>query len=491
MDNEFYQQRREKAEALRREGVFPYGGKFACSQGIKALRDEFVLDKAVSVAGRVVAMRRHGKAGFLDIRDRDEKIQVYLRPGDLSRGAEVAKFLDVGDIIGVRGETFRTRTDEPTIKAQELVMLAKSLRVLPEKWHGLKDVEIRYRQRYLDLIANSRAKEIFILRSKVITAIRDFLNRRGFLEVETPMLQFIPGGAAGRPFETYHNVFDSRMFLRIAPELYLKRLLVGGMERVYEINKSFRNEGVSTRHNPEFTMLEAYAAYGDYRDMMNLVREIIVHVGGALGLGEKIEYQGNTIDLGGEWAERSFADAVRERFGILPEDTTEEMVKKLAARGRKVDAKLSRSQVVRIVEDLLQEEGASSPVFLTDYFSALCPLAKNKKDNPYISERFELFIGGMEVANAYSELNDPLEQKQRFLRELKDNCPGGEKCVAAADDRGRIDRDFVRALEYGMPPAGGLGVGIDRLVMLFANQPSIREVILFPHLKPECSMLQK
>ncbi|MDP1852766.1 MAG: lysine--tRNA ligase [Candidatus Omnitrophota bacterium] len=473
---EIYNQRVNKLAELRGCGIEPFGAKFLKTSQIKIIKDNFKAGEAVSLSGRVIALRSHGKASFLDLRDGSgDKIQVYLKEDTLTQdGKAIFKNLDIGDFIGVNGETFITRTQEPTVKADKITLLSKSLRPLPEKWHGLKDIEIRYRQRYLDLIANHPVREIFLARSRIISAIRRFLDEKGFLEVETPMLQFIPGGAAGKPFKTYHEEFNADMYLRIAPELYLKKLLVGGFEKVYEINRSFRNEGISTRHNPEFTMLEVYLAYADYQDMMKLVADIILYVAKELGCGDKITYQDKVIDLSLPWKEKSFTEAMKDKFDINADDHTELIVEKLIKHGRKVEKGLSRSQVVRIAEELLQEEGVGSPVFLTDYFSALCPLAKNKKESPHISERFELFIGGMEVANAYSELNDPIEQKKRFEEELGGNPKDG-----------KIDLDFINALEYGMPPAGGLGIGIDRMVMLFTNQPSIRDVILFPHLRPE------
>lgn len=470
---EIYTQRLEKIAYLRSLGINPYGNNFLAGGKIKELRDKFSAGSIYSVCGRVMAIRSHGKTTFLDIRDSTDKIQIYVKADALKEGKAAFENLDLGDFLGAKGEAFLTKTNEPTIKADEITILSKALKPLPEKWHGLKDVEIRYRQRYLDLIANPEVRKIFLTRSRIISAIRKFLDAGGFLEVETPMLQFIPGGAAGKPFKTYHEEFNADMYLRIAPELYLKKLLVGGFEKVYEINKSFRNEGVSTRHNPEFTMLEVYSAYGDYKEMMTLCSDIIRNAAKEVLGTDKLSYQGKAIDLGLPWIERSFAEAVKESFGISPDDSAEVMFQKLSQKGRHLEGKLSRSQIVRIVEDLLSQNEADKPVFFTDYFSALCPLAKNKKDDPYISERFELFISGMEVANAYSELNDPVEQKKRFLEEV------GE------DSKGKIDHDFVTALEYGMPPAGGLGIGIDRLVMLFTDQPSIRDVILFPHLRPE------
>ncbi|MBI4972927.1 MAG: lysine--tRNA ligase, partial [Candidatus Omnitrophica bacterium] len=359
---------------------------------------------------------------------------------------------------------------------EDFQVLAKALRPLPEKWHGLKDIDARYRQRYLDLIANPEVKEVFLLRAKIIRSIREFLDGQRFLEVETPMMHSIPGGAAGRPFKTHHNEYDLDLYLRIAPELYLKRLLVGGLDKVYEINRSFRNEGVSQRHNPEFTMLEAYAAYANYEDMMQLAEGLIVQAAkDTLGKAEFV-YQGKNVNLALPWKRCSFAEMVKEKFGILPGEEIEVMLKKLQAKGFAKEAKrLTRSQVAKVIEEILEQEMSANPTFVTDYFTEFCPLARTKKDNPLLSERFELYIAGIEVANAYSELNDPLEQKERFESELKD---------LKADEKKNLDEDYCLALEHGMPPAGGLGIGIDRLVMLLSNQPSIRDVILFPLLRP-------
>lgn len=475
--NEIINQRIEKLKTFRESGIDPYGQKFVKTCSIKELLASFKENEKVVLAGRLMAKRKHGKVCFSDLRDQDARLQLYVRMGDPLAEKEFELFnkLDIGDIVGVQGETFKTHTGEPTLKVTHFTLLSKSLRPLPEKWHGLKDIQIRYRQRYVDLISSPEVKEIFVLRSKIVSAIREFLNQRGFLEVETPMMHTIPGGAAGRPFKTHHNEYDMDLFLRIAPELYLKRLIVGGFEKIYEINRSFRNEGVSTRHNPEFTMLELYAAYCDYEDMMKMTEEIFAHVAKNVLGKAQFEYQGKTIDFSPPWPRRSFAQVVKEKFDINPEDDTQIMVEKLKKKGRPVEDRLTRSQIVRMVEETLAEEDLTQPIFFTDYFSILCPLAKNKKDNPLISDRFELYVAGMEVANAYSELNDPVEQKARLLEELKE-----------AEARGRcLDEDFVEALEYGMPPTGGLGIGIDRMVMLFLNQPSIRDVILFPLLRPE------
>ena len=473
--NDIIRQRIDKLSSLREKGINPYPNKFLRTHLINELIEGFAENKEVCVGGRIVAKRKHGKACFSDLKDFTGKIQVYVQLNIVGEeNFSVFGELDIGDFVGVQGELFTTRTGEATIKVKEFVVLSKSLRPLPEKWHGLKDVQVRYRQRYLDLIANHTIKEVFLMRSKIIAAIRQFLDKKEFIEVETPMLHALPGGAAGKPFKTFHNEYDMELYLRIAPELSLKRLLVGGFEKVYEINRSFRNEGISPRHNPEFTMLEIYSAYDNYADMMVLVKEIILHVAKEVVGKTKLNFQGKEVDLSGDWQERSFAKAVKEKFDVFPEDDANTIVEKLKKKGKKIEDRLSRMQIVRLVEEFLQEAQPSAPMFFTDYFTILCPLAKTKKDNPLLSERFELFIAGMEVANAYSELNDPQEQKKRFLEEIGE----GE-----ADKK--LDEDYILALEYGMPPAGGLGIGIDRLVMLFLDQPSIKDVILFPLLRPE------
>jgi lysyl-tRNA synthetase class 2 len=445
--------------------------------------DNFVENKEVFLAGRMMALRSHGKAIFADLKDPTGKIQIYLKEDIVGREQFVLfEKIDIGDILGIKGTTFKTQTGELTLKVLEFTFLSKSLRPLPEKWHGLKDIELKLRQRYLDLIVNEELKRTFLLRSRVISGIRSFLDSRGYLEVETPILQAIPGGAAGRPFQTHHNEFDLDLYLRIAPELYLKRLLVSGLEKVYEINKSFRNEGISTRHNPEFTMLEVYTAYVDYQDMMDLAEELIVYLAKEILGTSRITYQSQEVDLTPPWKRRSFAQALKTKFDINPEDEVEEWVRKIREKGGQISTNLdtkfksiTRSQIVRLAEELLQTESEYDPVFFTDYFASTCPLAKRKKDNPLLTERFELFISGIEIGNAYSELNDPIEQKKRFEEELR-TLDSGPRI---------IDEDFLKALEYGMPPAGGLGIGIDRLAMLFTDQSSIRDVILFPLLKPK------
>jgi len=476
--NEIVQQRKLKLQALQQQGLVAYQSAQNKPTDIIAELADFQEGKAVNFCGRLMAKRLHGKVCFADLRDPTGRIQLYIK-GDIIGADNFVLFdnVDIADIISVEGELFKTHTGEPTVKVKNFAVLCKALMPLPEKWHGLKDVEVRYRQRYLDLISNEEVKKVFEQRSDIVRAIRTYLDKEGFQEVETPMMHNIAGGAAGRPFKTHHNEYDMDLYLRIAPELYLKRLIVGGLGKVYEINRSFRNEGVSTRHNPEFTMLETYTAYANYEDMMRLAQGLITHVAKEVLGTTKITYQGKEIDLGGEWARKSFAEMVKERFGIEPSDEPEEMLKKIQAHGLAKDkTRLSRSQVSKIIEDILEQDMSVNPTFVVDYFASMSPLAQTKKSNPLISERFELYICGMEVGNAYSELNNPLEQKKRFEEEIKDLEPGEKK---------NVDEDYVLALEHGMPPAGGLGLGIDRLVMLLTDQPSIRDVILFPLLRPE------
>ncbi|MFA6281335.1 MAG: lysine--tRNA ligase, partial [Candidatus Omnitrophota bacterium] len=382
---------------------------------------------------------------------------------------------DMGDIVGVKGKLFKTHTGEPTILVDELKLLSKIILPLPEKWHGLKDVEVRYRQRYLDLISNPEVMATFQKRSRIISLVRDFFNKLNYVEVETPMLHTIAGGAAGRPFLTHHNANDCDVYLRIAPELYLKRLLVGGFDRVYEMNRSFRNEGTSARHSPEFTMLEAYCAYHNYDYMMKICEDLfsslMMEINGSLIL----DYQGLKIDFTPPWQRISFAKIFQDEFGILPDDSEEAFLQKINSKLQSNSKALSRTQVLNITEELIEKHyPKDKPAFIMDFFTWTSPLAKKKKDNPNLVERFELFIAGLEVANAYSELNDPIEQKERFEAQMKEEEELPKK----------IDNDFLISLEYAMPPATGLGIGIDRLVMLLLNQPSIRDVILFPLLKP-------
>lgn len=479
--NDLIRQRISKLEALKEGGIEPYGRGFPNLFSINELVKELSAvshqpsAKEYTVAGRIMAMRSHGKSVFCDIKDQGAKIQIYIKEDVVGKDRfAIFEKIDIGDIIGVKGELFKTRTGEPTIKVTDFTLLSKSLRPLPEKWHGLKDVETRFRQRYVDLIANEEVKNIFYARSKIVAKIRQFLDERGYLEVETPMMHPIPGGAAGKPFKTHHETLDMDLFLRIAPELYLKKLLVGGFEKVYEINRSFRNEGISIRHNPEFTMLEVYTAYSDCEGVMNLTEALIRSVAKEVLGKEELEYQGQKIDLT-KWERVSFAKLMKENFDISPDDDTKTWVGKLKKKGVELEkGVVSRTQILNIIGDLIEPTAKTHPVFVIDLFTELCPLAKKKKDNPLLADRFELFIGGMEVANAYSELNDPIEQRKRF-----------EEQAGPDNIEHKIDEDFLRALEYGMPPAGGLGIGIDRLVMIFTNSASIREVILFPQLRPE------
>jgi len=477
MSDDILDLRIKKIDDLKKQGVCLYGGSFPRKNTAKWIKENFAENVEVSSAGRIMALRAHGKSIFGDIKDITGRVQFYIKKDNVGDDVfEILKKLDIGDIIGIKGEMFLTRTQEPTIKANAVELLSKGMRPLPEKWHGLKDVEVRYRKRYLDLISNENVKDVFIKRSKIVKEIRRYLDDQDYLEVETPMMHSLAGGAAGKPFKTHLDALDIDLSLRIAPELYLKKLLVGDLERVYEINRSFRNEGLSTKHNPEFTMLEVYTAYADYKNMMELVKGIFMHIADNVMGTRDLVFGDQTIDLN-NWEEVSFADLMRDNFDINPDDSELEWLDKLKKKDVKVElkeGKISRTFILNLISDLIEEKlQTNHPVFITDIYTELCPLAKKKKDNPLLSERFELFMGGMEIANAYSELNDPTEQRERFLLQAKDEC----SC--------KIDESFVEALEYGMPPAGGLGIGIDRMVMLFTNQTSIKDVILFPQLKPE------
>lgn len=434
----------------------------------------FAEDRQVSLAGRIISKREHGRSIFAHISDYSGKIQIYLRKQELGDNFDIFKKLDIGDIVGFCGKLFRTRTGEPTVLITNLTLLSKSLLPLPEKWHGLKDVEIRYRQRYLDCIANPEVRNVFIKRSWIISLIRMFLSSYDYIEVETPILQFIPGGASGEPFKSFHNATDSEVYLRIAPELYLKRLLVGGFDRVYELGKNFRNEGISRRHSPEFTMLEAYCAYEDYNYMMKLCEDLFCLLVEKLYNSKIITYQGREIDFTPPWQRLSFVDIFKQEFEVAYDDPQEEILKKVEKK-LKLPHGLSRSQILNITEDFIEKNyPKNKPIFIVDYFKWMSPLAKCKRNNPYVAERFELFIGGFEVANAYSELNDPIEQEERLKRQLETEEELPKK----------IDKDFILSLKYAMPPATGLGIGIDRIVMILLDKPSIKDVILFPLLKP-------
>jgi len=437
----------------------------------------------VRIAGRVVALRHHGKTCFAHLMDYTGRIQLYARADQLGDDYVAFTDLDVGDYIGVTGQLFRTRTGELTVAVKSFTFLAKSLRPLPEKWHGLRDVETRYRQRYVDLIVNPEVREIFLLRSRLVTALREFLDGRGFVEVETPMMQPIPGGAVARPFVTHHNALDVDLYLRIAPELYLKRLVVGVFDRVYEINRNFRNEGVSTQHNPEFTMCEFYQAYADYTDLMELTEELFVHLAQTLKGTLTLPWGDETIDLKPPWRRVSFFGAISERLGttVTPAAALADFRARIEEARAAIALAEGRAPAIESWKDCFEtlvEPTLVQPTFVTDFPIELSPLSKRKREDPRLVDRFELFVGRRELANAYSELNDPVDQRERFLQQAAERQRGD-------DEAHWLDDDYVRALEYGMPPTAGEGIGIDRLVMLFANQPSIREVILFPHLRPE------
>jgi lysyl-tRNA synthetase class 2 len=438
-------------------------------------------DVEVSVAGRVITLRPMGKALFAHLQDATGKLQIYLRQDIVGEDSfkDFEEIVDPGDILGVRGRLFRTNTGELTVEVKEWVLLAKSLHPLPEKWHGLKDVEVRYRQRYLDLIANERARRVFFLRSRLISEIRRFLDSKGFLEVETPILQPIASGANAKPFITYHNYLEQNLYLRIAPELYLKRLIVGGINRVYELGKNFRNEGVDTTHNPEFTMLEFYCAYWDYKDLMVFTEELFSYLLNQLMGGLKITYQGKELDFTPPFKRYRYFELLEEKTGKDKDFFLRDVegLRKLAKEiGVPKAETLTHAKLIDKVFDLLVEDELWGPCFVIDFPKLLSPLAKTHREDPDLVERFELFVAGKEIANAYTELNDPMEQRERFLEQLKEKEMGDEEAMA-------MDEDFIRALEYGMPPTAGEGIGIDRLVMLLADVDSIREVILFPALR--------
>jgi lysyl-tRNA synthetase class 2 len=481
------QQRRQKLEKLRKRGIDPYPSSYERShttrQALELLerqeKKSQTRTKAVSLAGRLTAMRRMGKTSFADLRDSEGKIQLCVYKDRLDKKAlELFQDLDIGDIIGVSGKLFRTRTGEPTLDVESFTMLAKSLQPLPEKWHGLADVETRYRQRYLDLIANAPAREVFQVRSQAIAAIRQFLNKRGFIEVETPVLQPSAGGALATPFTTHHNALDQDFYLRIALELHLKRLVVGGFDKVYEIGRIFRNEGVSTQHHPEFTMLESYQAYADYNDVMAMLEEMVSSVSQEVLGTTKIKFGEDNIDFKPPWKRLTLRQAVNKYSGIdfVKYPTADGLREKMRSLKIEADPQKNWAKLVdELIKDFVRPK-LIQPTIIFDYPLSMSPLAKTKPGEERVVERFQAIAGGLEIANAYTELNDPLEQRERFEEQLKERQTDDE-------ERWTIDEDYLLALEYGMPPAGGLGVGIDRLIMLFTNQPAIREVILFPQLR--------
>jgi len=477
--------RRDKFSKLKKQSKNPFDvttfHKSSNSKDITNNFEEFE-GKDAKIAGRIISKRDMGKASFMDILDESGKIQVYLKVNDIGEDEfkEINSLWDIGDIVGVEGFVFKTRRGEISVHAKKLTLLAKSFLPLPEKFHGLQNTDTRYRQRYLDLIASPEVKEDFINRSKIIKSIRAFLDSRNFIEVETPMLNVIPGGAAARPFVTHHNTLDMDLYLRIAPELYLKRLIVGGMEKVYEIGRLFRNEGMSTKHNPEFTTIELYEAYSDYKDMMTLTEELIRNCARVIGKTELLEYQGEKIDVFAPFERLTMLEAVKkytgEDFSSCVEDRNKaaSMAAKLGVDCKPMD--LWGDILNKVFEEKV-EENLVQPTFIYDYPVEVSPLTKRKAEAPYLVERFELFITRREIANAYSELNDPVDQRERFKRQMEMRNAGDEEA-------NMIDEDFITALEYGMPPTGGLGIGIDRLVMLLTDSPSIRDVIIFPTMKP-------
>jgi lysyl-tRNA synthetase class 2 len=493
--NEQVQERIKKLDRLREEHIEPYGGAFPVTgKAADIVREYGPLTKEqldsenaqCTVAGRIISFRNFGKTAFAHIQDGTGRIQLYFSKNIITDSSGIFKNLDIGDIIGVNGNLFRTKTDELTVQVNSLTMLCKSLRPLPEKWHGLKDIETRCRQRYVDLIVNPHVKDLFSKRSKLIKSIRNFFDDRGFIEVETPMMHQIPGGAAARPFKTHHNALGLDLFLRIAPEIYLKKLLVGGYEQVYEINKNFRNEGISAKHNPEFTMLEFYISYKDYNFLMDFTEELLPHLcreinGGLLvPFGEESEdTKGEVIDFTPPWPRMSMMEAMQKQ-GVPPDVFSDIEKARDFAHDNKIDIdkKAGHGKIIDEIFSKKVEPVLVQPVFITDYPVELSPLAKRKKEAPELVERFELFIGGREIANAFSELNDPADQMSRFLEQVEARKQGDEEASY-------MDEDFVRALEYGMPPAAGEGIGIDRLLMILTNTASIRDVILFPQLRPE------
>jgi len=473
--NKFEQQRRDNLSKMSDLDIDPYGGRYDGNEPAGSVKRRFVdgdEDQRANCAGRIVLLRDIGKLIFITLRDSSGDIQIGLSKGVLGEQWPFAKLLELGDIIGAAGKLGKTKTGEITVWADKVTMMSKSLLPPPEKFHGLADVDLRYRQRYVDLWANPEVMELFKKRSDIVYSIREFLRTGGFLEVETPMMQVIAGGAAAKPFVTHHNSLDIDLFLRIAPELFLKRLLVGGMEKVFEINRNFRNEGLSRRHNPEFTMLELYQAYADYNVMMDLAEELISLLVVKYCASSHVRFDNMAIDCTRPWRRAKYADLLKEHSGCDIDDIA--AVRQKARQLGLNEAEMDEAVVINEVFEATVESSLVNPTFVIDYPAAICPLTRCKKDNPKYAERFELFIGKMELANAYTELNDPSIQEQNFSTQLR-----GQK-----DSMAKMDKDFITALKYGMPPAGGLGIGIDRLVMVLTDAASIRDVVLFPLLKP-------
>jgi lysyl-tRNA synthetase class 2 len=486
--NALVAERFQKNEALRAMGINPYPAGYRRDLSVSEVQARFgamdadALEKekgVYRVAGRIMALRSFGKAAFIHIQDGTGRLQAYIREDNVSEKAfKGFKLVDIGDCIGLTGTLFRTRTGELTVMASDLTLLSKSLRPLPEKWHGLTDVETRYRQRYVDLMVNEHVREVFLLRSRIIQAIREFFIERGFLEVETPMMQPIPGGATARPFETYHNALGMTLYLRVAPELYLKRLVIGGFERVFEINRNFRNEGISVKHNPEFTMLEFYMAYATYEELMDLTEALFNDLLDRIFGRAVIEYQGQEIDFTPPWPRVPLFDALREWGGVEGAvfKDREEAVRFAEKRQIHISKGDSLGKILTKLFEQLVEAHLVQPTFVVGYPADVSPLSRRNDESPDITDRFELFIGGKEIANAFTELNDPIDQRERFEHQVALREAGDQEAQF-------MDEDYLRALEYGMPPTAGEGIGIDRVVMLLTDSPSIRDVILFPHMR--------
>ncbi len=487
-ESELQKIKREKVDSLKSEGVELYPNDVHVRSTSKDILIRFgelenedleKITEKFSLAGRIMALRNFGKAAFITIQDRKGRIQAYIRKDKLGeKEFSIFKRLDIGDIVYVSGRVFKTRTKELTIEAEEIRLLSKAIQAFPEKWHGLTDTEIRYRQRYLDLIVNPKVKEVFETRSSIIQLIRDFMLKRDFVEVETPMMQPMPGGAMAKPFKTFHNALGMDFYLRIAPELYLKRLVVGGLERVFEINRNFRNEGVSTLHNPEFTMMEFYQAYATYEDLMDMTEELLISICRELFGNLKIKYQGTELDFTAPFQRVSVVEALIKYAGLTREiiQDRQKLFSEAKRLGVPVQDQESWGKILMAIFDEIVEEKIVQPTFITQYPLEVSPLSRRNPKDPDFTDRFELYICGREIANAFSELNDPFDQRERFEIQLREKAAGDEEAH-------EMDEDFIRALEYAMPPTAGEGIGIDRLVMLFTDSPSIRDVILFPHMR--------
>ncbi|MCK5826088.1 MAG: lysine--tRNA ligase [Desulfuromusa sp.] len=490
--NELLQQRRAKVESYQADGINPFANDFVVKHTAQQVLDAHAADDKLKlegteityrVGGRIMARRDFGKAAFLQLQDGSGRLQIYVARNQVGEAAfEQFKKFDIGDIVGVFGSPFRTKTDELSVRAAEIRLLTKSLLPLPEKWHGLTDVETRYRQRYLDLIVNPDVREVFRKRSRIVNLIRDYMLSDDYLEVETPMMHQVAGGATAKPFVTHHNTLKMDLFLRIAPELYLKRLVVGGFDRVFEINRNFRNEGISIQHNPEFTMMEFYRAYATYDDMMNFTEKLICHVATAVCGGLVIPYGEKEVDLTPPWDRLTLKDSI-VKYGSIEMTVLDDRDQSFAyaqSLGLELEDRIGHGKLLAEIFDEVVEPKLWQPTFITEYPTEISPLSRKNDLNPDVVDRFELFIVGRELANAFSELNNPIDQKERFLQQLEEKAAGDEEAHG-------MDEDYIRALEYGLPPTAGEGIGIDRLVMLLTNSSSIRDVILFPQLRPEIS----